>query len=43
MKARLASLAELESVPYREFMERMNAFARAGDLRQFTNWSMIGE
>ncbi len=43
MTARLASLAELESAPYREFMARMNAFASAGGLRQFTDWSKAWE
>ena len=43
MTARLASVAELESAPYREFMARMNAFAAAGDLRTFTDWSKVWE
>ncbi len=41
--ARLASVPELESAPYRAFMERMNAFAAVGDLRTFTNWSKVWE
>ncbi len=41
--ARLGRLMELESAPYHAFMERMNAFAAAGDLRTFTNWSKIWE
>ena len=42
-RARLASLPELESPSYGAFMERMNAFATVGHLRQFTNWSKIWE
>ena len=41
--ARLASVQELESTPYRRFMERMNAFAAGGDLRQFTKWWKVWE
>ena len=43
MNARLASVAELESAPYREFMAHMNEFAASGDLRQFTDWSKVWE
>ena len=41
--ARLASMAELESASYHGFMERMNAFATAGELRTFTDWSKVWE
>ena len=42
-RARLASVPELESPPFREFMDRMNAFAREGDLRVITQWSKVWE
>ena len=41
--ARLASVPELESVPYQRFMERMNSFATGCDLRTFTDWSKVWE
>lgn len=41
--ARLASVDELESLAYREFMHRVNRFAAAGGLREFTDWSKIWE
>lgn len=41
--ARLASVSELESPAYRDIMARMNAFATAGALRTFTDWSKIWE
>ena len=41
--ARLAAVPELESAPYRRFMERMNAFAAAAELRTFTDWSRVWE
>lgn len=40
---RLASVAELESPPFRAFMTEMNDFARTHGLREFTNWSKVWE
>jgi len=40
---RLASVAELESPPFRAFMADCNAFAQAHGLRTFTDWSKIWE
>jgi SAM-dependent methyltransferase len=34
---------EMNSPPFRSFMEGMNAFAAAHGLRQFTNWTKIWE
>ena len=41
--ARLGSVSELESAPYRRFMDRMNAFAAVGGLQEFTDWSKVWE
>ena len=41
--ARLASVPELTSAPYTRFMARMNDFAAACELRQFTDWSKVWE
>ena len=40
---RLASVAELESPPFRAFMAECNAFAAQHGLRQFTDWSKVWE
>ncbi len=40
---RLAAVEELESAPYRDFMERINRFASAAGLRTFTDWSKVWE
>jgi len=40
---RLATVAELESAPFRAFMAECNAFAGRHGLRTFTNWSKIWE
>jgi SAM-dependent methyltransferase len=40
---RLASVAELESPPFRALMAECNAFAAKHDLREFTNWSKVWE
>src|SRR5262245_66055794 len=40
---RLASLAEVDSAPFRSFMAWVNAFAVVHELRVHTNWSKIWE
>ncbi len=40
---RLASVAELDSAPFRAFMAWINGFARANGLRIHENWSKIWE
>lgn len=40
---RLASVPELESAPFRAFMDESNRFAAAHGLREFTNWSKVWE
>jgi len=39
----LASLSDLSSKSYQDFMKTMNCFAQRWGLRQFTNWSKIWE
>jgi ADP-heptose:LPS heptosyltransferase len=39
----LASVPELSSVEFRDFMTTMNCFAERWNLRQFTNWSKVWE
>jgi len=40
---RLGSVAELESAPFRAFMDGCNVFAARHGLRQFTDWSKVWE
>jgi 2-polyprenyl-3-methyl-5-hydroxy-6-metoxy-1,4-benzoquinol methylase len=40
---RLASVAELNSAPFRNFMNMLNERAQAWGLRVFTNWSKVWE
>lgn len=42
-KGRLASVSELSSVSFRNFMTTLNCFADRLKLRQFTDWSKIWE
>ncbi len=42
-KARLASVSQLESLPFSRFMEMLNKLASSWGLRQFTNWSKVWE
>jgi SAM-dependent methyltransferase len=42
-RARLASVAELDSAPYRAFMHLQNVLAQSMGLRQFTDWSKVWE
>jgi SAM-dependent methyltransferase len=39
----LASVSDLSSRSFRDFMKTMNCFAQRWELRQFTNWSKIWE
>jgi SAM-dependent methyltransferase len=39
----LASVAELHSKPFQNFMREINAFAAQHDLRQFSDWSKVWE
>jgi 2-polyprenyl-3-methyl-5-hydroxy-6-metoxy-1,4-benzoquinol methylase len=41
--ARLASVTELNTRPFMEWMEGVNAFSESYDLRVFTNWSKVWE
>ena len=41
--AKLAAVSELESPTFRHWMETINGFAAAHDLRTFTNWSKVWE
>lgn len=40
---RLASVEELRSIPFTEFMSQMNNFAARHGLRQFSDWSKVWE
>ena len=42
-RARLASVMELDSRPFIEWMEGVNAFSESHNLRVFSNWSKIWE
>lgn len=42
-KVKLASVRELESASFREFMIQLNGFARKFKLREMTNWSKVWE
>ena len=41
--AQLASVAELESAPFQEFMANLNTFAQEANLRVITRWSKVWE
>ena len=42
-KVSLASVEELESPQFKDFMTKLNNFASERGLRQFTNWSKVWE
>ena len=42
-RLRISKVSELQSAGYRDFMLRMNTFAKNWELREFTNWSKIWE